>query len=131
MAEKLLYVCGIYNLGFVAFHAMFWKLFRWSKQLKKLKIHNRAIVQILNLRLMYVLAVFGVLCFTFTHELLTTTIGRFVLGSMAVFWLGRLIEQLIFLRVNVRMVLVLTALFFLGTVLHVLPLVLSKFAQKQ
>ncbi|OON69394.1 hypothetical protein [Hymenobacter sp. CRA2] len=125
MPDILLFLCGVYNLALLAFHAAFWQLFRWHKQLRKLKYYNRAIVSILNLRLMYVFGVFAALCFGFPEELLSTSLGRFLLGSMAVFWLGRLIEQLIFLRVNVRLVHVLTALLFLGTVLHVLPLVLS------
>jgi hypothetical protein len=123
--EILLYLCGLYNLGFLAFHAGFWRLFRWRKQLRKLKFYNRALVQILNLRLMYVLAVFAALCLGFTQELTSTLLGRFLLGSMAGFWLGRLIEQLVFLRVNARLVHVLTALFLLGTVLHLLPLLLA------
>ncbi|WP_324678725.1 hypothetical protein [Hymenobacter sp. GOD-10R] len=115
----------MYNLLFVVFHGLFWRLFRWRKQLRKLKSANRAIVQILNLRLMYVLGVFGILCLIYTKALLSSSLGHFVLGSTAIFWLGRLIEQFIFLRINSRPVYVLALIFFFGTVLHAFPLLLA------
>lgn len=121
MLEAFVYACGVYNLLFLGFHAAFWQLFRWRKQLRKLHPANRGIVQILNLRLMYVFGVFAALCFWFPPELLTTP-----LGSMAVFWLGRLVEQFIFLRIRSGLVHVLTVLFLLGTALHAVPLLLSQ-----
>lgn len=126
MLEAFVYACGGYNLLFLLFHAAFWKLFRWRKQLRKLHPANRGIMQILNLRLMYVFGVFAALCFWFPAELLTTPLGRFVLGSMAVFWLGRLVEQFVLLRLRSVLVHVLTVLFFLGAALHAVPLLLSQ-----
>ncbi|OUJ71770.1 hypothetical protein [Hymenobacter crusticola] len=125
LPELLLYACGVYNLLFVVFHALFWRLFKWHKQLRKLKTYNRAIVQILNLRLIYVLGVFGALCLAYPAELLSASLGHFILGSMAVFWLGRLIEQFVFLPINTRPVYSLALIFFLGTLLHAFPLLLS------
>lgn len=125
LPELLLYACGVYNLLFVVFHALFWRLFKWRKQLRKLKDYNRAIMQILNLRLMYVLGVFGMLCLIYTTALLSSSLGHFVLGSMAIFWLGRLVEQFIFLRIKSRPVYILALVFFFGTILHAFPLLLT------
>ncbi|UYZ59959.1 hypothetical protein [Hymenobacter latericus] len=129
MPEALLYACGAYNLLFLVLHATFWRLLRWRKQLKKLDRINRGVMQIMNVRLMYVFVVFAALCFGFPHELVSTPLGRFVLGSIVVFWLGRLIEQFIFLRVKNRVVHWLTIGFFIGTVLHSMPLLLGLLAE--
>ncbi|KUG08811.1 hypothetical protein [Solirubrum puertoriconensis] len=130
MPEALLYVCGVYNLLFVMLHARFWRLLRWRKQLKKLDRINRGVMQIMNVQLMYVFAVFAALCFGFPHELLSSSLGRFVLGSIIVFWLGRLIEQFVFLRVQNRVVHWLTVGLFIGTVLHSVPLLLGLLAER-
>lgn len=117
-----LLLCALHSLGFAAFHLAFWKLFGWKRELARVGLPTRAIVQILNLRLVYVFAGVGVLCLLYPHELRGTPLGRAVLAFMALFWVGRTVEQFVFLRVNHRLVHVLTALFVLGTVLFALPL---------
>ncbi|MBM7093101.1 hypothetical protein JTP67_32280, partial [Streptomyces sp. S12] len=65
------------------------------------------------------------LCFLFAEELHSTALGRAVLLGMSLFWVGRTIEQFVFLRINRPMVHVLTALFVLGAVLFAMPLATS------
>lgn len=115
-------LCGVHSLGFAAFHLAFWRLFDWPRSLQATTFANRAIVQILNLRLTYVLLGVGAACFALPMELRTTPLGRAVLGFMVLFWVGRTIEQVVFLRVNRLAVHVLTALFVLGAVLFALAL---------
>jgi hypothetical protein len=121
----LVVLCGIYNLLFAGFHVAFWRFFGWKSELAKLHPANRAIVQVLNLRMIYVFLLFGLLCLAFSEALLTTPLGHFLLGGMAVFWFGRLAEQLLFLRIRAWQVHFLTVIFLLGTVLHGLPFWLS------
>ncbi len=64
----------------------------------------------------------GVLCLLFPVELRGTPLGRGLLWFMVLFWVGRTVEQFVFLRVNHRLVHALTALFVLGAVLFSLPL---------
>lgn len=118
----LVYLCGLHSLGFALFHIAFWKLFDWPRSLQGTTLANRAVIQILNLRLIYVLFGVSAACFVFPEALRTTTMGRAFLGFMVLFWTGRTIEQFIFLRVNRPMVHALTALFVLGAVLFALPL---------
>lgn len=120
--NTLITLCGLHSVFFALFHACFWQLFRWKQELSKIGKHNKAIVQILNLRLIYIFLLVALICFCCGEELYTTHIGRFFLCGMAVFWLGRTLEQFIFLRINSLAVHLLTLLFILGMVLFALPL---------
>lgn len=121
-SDLLVQLGGMHSFAFALFHLGFWKLFKWKRELQKVDLPTRAITQILNLRLIYCFTGIGVLCFAFTHELHTTALGRALLGFVSLFWLGRLIEQFVFLRVNRPTVHVLTALFVIGAILFALPL---------
>jgi hypothetical protein len=118
----LIQLAGLHSLGFALFHLAFWQLFKWPRDLAATNVATRAVTQILNLRLIYVFAGIGVACFVFTGELLSTSLGNAVLGFMSLFWVGRTIEQFVFLRINRPLVHALTALFVLGALLFALPL---------
>ena len=115
-------LCGVHSVAFALFHLAFWKLFDWPHSLQATTPANRAIIQILNLRLVYVLAGVAAACFAFPAELHATLPGRLFLGFMSVFWIGRTIEQFVFLRIDRWPVHVLTVLFALGAILFALPL---------
>ena len=115
--DLLVQLCGLHSFAFALFHLAFWKLFNWKRELQKVGLPTRAITQILNLRLIYFFTGIGVLCFAFTQELHSTALGRALLLFMSLFWVGRTIEQFVFLRVNHAGVHALTALFVLGALL--------------
>lgn len=120
--ETFVLLGGLHSLGFALFHLAFWKLFDWPRALQRTGVATRAIAQILNLRLIYVF--FGVagLCLLLPQDLLGTRLGHVLLAGLSLFWIGRTIEQFVFLRVNHPLVHGLTALFVLGAVLFALPL---------
>ena len=122
--ETLIILCGIYSLGFAIFHTQFWKLFGWKSDLQKLQPYNKAIMQIANLRLIYFFLMVAIICFFFTKELSTTPLGKFFMIAMSLFWLGRTIEQAVFLKIDHPMVHLLTYLFILGTVMFAIPVFL-------
>ena len=122
MRETLIVLCGLHSAGFAAFHLGFWKLFGWPRALARVPYATRAITQILNLRLIYVFLGIAALCFLMPQDLLNTRLGNALLAGMSLFWVGRTIEQFVFLRVNAPIVHVLTALFVIGAVLFALPL---------
>lgn len=123
MDERLLiWLCGVHSLAFALFHLMFWRLFDWPRDLRGSSVATRAVTQILNLRLTYVFFAVAAACFFLTDDLLGTRLGRCLLGAMSLFWLGRLIEQAIFLRFNMMTLHVLSTLFALGAVLFAWPL---------
>lgn len=121
-ARTWIWLCGLHSLAFAVFHMAFWKLFRWRESLKTATVADRAILQILNLRLIYVLLGVATLCFVFTDELHASALGRALLAGMSLFWIGRTIEQFVFLRIDRPLVHVLTALFVLGAILFAMPL---------
>lgn len=120
----IVYACGVHSLGLALFHAAFWRIFRWRHDLQTSSLPTRAIIQIANLRLIHVFLLAAVLCFGFPDELLQTNLGRTYMIGMALFWLGRTIEQFIFLPYNRFFVHLLTAVFLLGAVLFALPVLL-------
>ena len=123
----VIYIAGIHSICFAIFHGFFWKLFNWKNDLKKLSHANKAIIQIANLRLIYILLGIGLVCFIFPKELLSTKLGNVFLLGISLFWLGRTIEQFIFLKINHKLVHLLTTLFILGTVLFAAPVIIKLF----
>ncbi len=78
-------------------------------------------IQIFNLRLIYLFFAVGALCLAFPLELRNTTLGKAFLVGMSFFWIGRLIEQFIFLRYNRLLIHILSLLFAVGAVLFAVP----------
>ena len=120
--EIVLSLCGLYNFVFAIFHILFWKIFNWKEDLKNNSIANRAIIQILNIRLIYIFILMGLSYLFFSEQLMNSTLGQFILVGFFGFWLGRTIEQFIFLRLKSPFVHILTTVFIFGTVLHFIPL---------
>ncbi|MFY2762927.1 hypothetical protein [Arenimonas sp. MALMAid1274] len=115
-------LAGVHSLAFAAFHAGFWKLFDWPRDLRANSVATRAVVQILNLRLIYVFLGIAALCLAFPDELAGSALGRALLAGMALFWVGRTIEQWVFLPYNTPLVHRLTAAFVAGAGLFAAPL---------
>ncbi|MDD5362423.1 MAG: hypothetical protein PHN88_09845 [Ignavibacteria bacterium] len=121
----LLKICGIYNLAFAVFHIMFWKIFNWKDDLAKLRAGNRAVMQILNIRLIYVFLLMAFVYLFYSSQLAETPLGFVLLIGFLGFWVGRTIEQFIFLRIKSTMVTVLSVVFLIGVMLHLLPLIVK------
>src|SRR5690606_38126815 len=123
--RTLIYICGIFSLGFALFHMGFWRLFKWKPQLAKLNFANRGIMQILNIQLIYFFFFTAGLCFVMPDELSQTSLGHALLLGNALFWALRTLMQFVHLRADHIMIHLLTGLFLLGTVLFTLPVVLQ------
>lgn len=118
----IVYICGIYNILFALFHMFFWKIFNWESELKKLHFSNKAIMQILNLRITYVFLFMSFIYFYYAKEIVTSELGYAIITGMGIFWLGRTIEQFVFFNFRSKRVNMLTIVFLLGTIIHFLPL---------
>ena len=119
--KLIVYLCGVYSVGFAVFHLFFWRLLDWENELKKLSRVNRAVMQILNIRLIHFFLLVAVICFSFPDELMTTNLGKTFMIGISLFLLGRTVEQFVFFRSNNVFVHLLTVLFMLGIVLFALP----------
>jgi len=122
--KTILLMCGVYNIGFALFHIGFWKIFHWNTELKKISFANKAIMQILNIQIIYYFVFTAVICFVFPTELVTTKFGNCFLAATSLFWLIRTLQQFIFLRANHYKIHLLTFIFLIGTILFCLPLIL-------
>ena len=119
--DSILMLCGLHSFGFAAFHLAFWSLFHWSKTLASTTHANRAILQIANIQLIWIFLCVGGVCLRFPDALIETALGRAVMLGMSGFWIVRLIQQFVFLRMHHPLVHALTALFVLGAFLFALP----------
>ena len=123
--ELFVISCGIFNISFGILHLFFWKLFDWKHDLQKISYYNRATVQILNLRMIYVFISVGFIMVLFRADIMYSVLGDAILVGVLLFWLGRLIEQLIFLREKSLKVIALTAVIIIGLALHILAITLN------
>ena len=100
MMEIVIKVGGMYCFAFVVFHLLFWRLFNWREDLRSLSFLNRNIMQVLNLSLTFAFVIFGYISLVHTTELLVTPLGKSLLVLIALFWLARAVEQVVFFKLK-------------------------------
>ena len=113
---------SIYNLGLITFHLMFWKIFNWNTDLRSLSIINRPVMQILNLSLTFVFFIFAYITFFYSAELITTPLGKTLLGLISIFWLFRAFQQIWFFGWKNITSILFFLLFMVGCIIYLLPL---------
>ena len=94
--EALIIAGGFYNIGLIVFHLLFWRIFNWDEELRSLSFVNRATMQVLNISLTFAFIIYSYISFAHTTELLTSSLGHGLLVLMALFWLARAIQQIVF-----------------------------------
>ncbi len=121
----IIFICGLYNIGFAIFHISFWKIFNWDSELKKLSFANKTVMQLLNVQIIYYFIFVAIICFVFPTELITTKFGNSSLSGASIFWLIRTIQQFNFLRANHYKIHFFTFIFLIGTILFALPILMK------
>lgn len=87
---------GVSNALIAALHIAFWQLFDWQTELAQLSVVNSNIMQMLNLfTIVFLIYSVGMLLLK-PYEMLTTAIGRLVLGMFATLYLARLAMEFYF-----------------------------------
>jgi len=119
--ELLIKTGGLYNILLIIFHLLFWRIFNWKDDLRKLSFLNRATMQVLNLSLTLVFVIFSYLSLVHTEELLSTTLGQALLCLMATFWLARSVQQIVFYKLKHWGSVAFLLFFLTGTVLYAVP----------
>jgi len=119
--EAFIIAGGFYTIGLIVFHLLFWHLFNWDHDLKQVSFLNRAIMQVLNISLIFAFVIFSYISFAYTSELLTTSLGHSLLVLMALFWLARSIQQIIFFKLRHWASWAFLLLFISGTLLYAIP----------
>lgn len=114
---------GVYCIMLIIFHLLFWNIFHWNTELPKLNSLNRSIMQVLNISLTFVFAIFAYVSLTHSDALLTTPLGRALLVLIALFWFLRAVQQIIFFKLQHRLSWGFLFFFLLGAVIYAVPLV--------
>lgn len=91
---------GVFNAAFAVFHLMFPRLFNWRQDLRTLTFVNRGITHVLNLCLTAVFVIFAYVSLAHTKDLLSSPLGHGLLVSIALFWLLRAVQQIVFFRMR-------------------------------
>jgi len=121
ISEILIIVGGVFNLGFVLFHIMFWRVFHWKEDLASLTHINRSVMQIMNLCLIFIFLVMAYVSFFQRPDLLQTGMGKTLLVAFSGFWFLRMIEQVIFFGMKKKISVILTLIFLGVCVLYLVP----------
>ncbi len=79
-------------------------------------------MQILNLRLTYLFLFLAFVCFRYPQPLYSTELGNVLLIGFSIFWLGRTAEQFIFFKFDRPAIYIFTALFILGSIVFLIPM---------
>ena len=119
--ELLIKAGGVYNIILVIFHLLFWRIFNWEKDLRSLSFLNRAIMQVLNLSLIFSFVIFAYISFVHTKELLSTSLGQSLLWLIAIFWFARSAEQILFFKLKSWVSVAFLIFFLVGTIIYVVP----------
>ena len=122
MNETLIQLGGVYNILLVIFHLMFWRIFNWKRELKRVTPINSAIMQVLNICLTLCFVIFAHISLLYTSELLLTNLGYFLLISMSLFWLIRALLQIIFFKLQTWVSWVFLLYFLIGSALYGIPI---------
>jgi len=96
IASLLVKIGGYASIGWLIFHLLFWQLFDWRAELRRLSHLNSGVMQVLNLCLSFVFLLFAVVSLWHTNELLMPGIGRSIALGIGAFWLFRFLLQPLF-----------------------------------
>ena len=124
--ETLIKAGGIYCISLIVFHLLFWKIFHWDKELRRLNALNRAVMQVLNLSLTAAFLIFAFISLAHTNELLSSPLGHSLLGLISAFWLFRAVQQIAFFRLKHWASWVFLGFFLAGAVIYAVPLVYGR-----
>ena len=120
--KTIIYIGGVYHIGFAIFHLLFWKLFDWKNDLSRLSFINRNIMQILNLRIVYIFLTIAFLSFFFAESLLSTDLGKAILAAVSLFWLMRAVEQIVFFGLKQTASALIFLIFLSGAAIYLYPI---------
>ncbi len=121
-ALSVFFAAGLFDLGFAVFHVAFWWLFGWPERLRLLDRFNQALVPVMNVAPIALFTSFGLTLVAASHGAVTTVIGRWLLGGIGFFWFVRAVVQVPYFGFKHPASILLTALFVLGLLLRVRPL---------
>ena len=119
--EVLVKLGGLYNIALVIFHLCFWHLFSWREQLASISSINKGVMQVLNISITIIFAIFAIICIAHSSELLTTSLGNTILYSLSALYFLRAIQQVVFFKISNVVSSGLLVYFILGGIIFGVP----------
>ncbi|MGY4398698.1 hypothetical protein ACVWZA_003906 [Sphingomonas sp. UYAg733] len=116
MAQAMLSIAILYDVGFAVFHLLFWRLFVWPTKLEPSGRLNTAITQTLNVMLIYVFAAYAGTLFALPagdERAIALFLG-------AGFWALRAAVQPLLFSTRGKTGAMMTGLFAIGAITHTL-----------
>jgi hypothetical protein len=123
-------VGGIIHILVALLHLAFWWILGWKEQLPLLSDENSAVLQVLNIHVIYVALLFATVSMSYTAQLVSSTIGRFICGSIAGFWLLRGVNEFVFWGLKSAASWISLLICFVVAALYVVPLVLKNMKEQ-
>ena len=117
---------GWFCLGLVVFHLLFWRLFDWKRDLASLSSINRQVMQVLNLSLTFAFVIFAYVSWFHVDELLSSDLGHAFLALIALFWLLRAIQQVVFFGLTRPLSVAFFVIFLAGSALYGYPWLVAR-----
>ncbi len=108
-------IAGLFDLVIAVLHTRTGKMFGWPDKLAPMDPLNRGAIQIFNVALIALWTIIGLALLLFAHDVAATSLGRFLLAAMLLFWIGRLALHRVYFPGYSRLVVVILSL---GIVLH-------------
>jgi hypothetical protein len=118
----LVIIGGVNFLLFGLFHIGFWfdPVMDWKNELIKLTQLNSNVMQMLNLAIIVLFLAFGFILY-YRKEMLNSALGKALLIIFALFWLIRLIAEIVF----PGRFIVLGIMLFLCVLIYLLPAIIT------
>jgi len=123
--KNLVIIGGVTSLLWGLFHISFWFApfpIDWKNELMKLTEMNSNIMQMLNVGISVFLLAFGFLMLIYRKEIANSALGRALLIIFSLFWLARLIGEIVFPGGSI----VLGVILFLCVLIYLLPAIITK-----
>ena len=93
--EIQLKIVGALLVGLAVLHAGFPRYFNWAGELRPLSLINRQMVYVHTLFIALAVLLMGLLCLSSAADLVHTRLGHVVALGLSLFWLVRLVVQLV------------------------------------
>jgi len=122
--KTLVIIGGVNFLLFGLLHIAFWfdPVIDWKNELVKLTQLNSNIMQMLNIAIIAFFLAFGFIMLYYRREFLDSTLGRVLLIVFALFWLVRLVAEIVFPEGTI----ILGVILFLAMLIYLIPAIITK-----
>lgn len=91
--EIHLKIVGAVLIGLALMHIVIPKYFKWEQELTSLTLITRQILYVHTFFIGFIVLLMGLLCLSYSHELIYDPFGRVISLGLFAFWLTRLIFQ--------------------------------------